>query len=72
MKVYTKENCPQCKDLKIHLDSRKVKYTELPAMEFDNFSYLKKKGVQSLPYVVIETSGEVSQLPDYFKNYGKY
>ena len=50
VKVYTKENCIQCKQTKKYLKLRGIEFTEILASNKD-IDMLKSMGVQAMPAV---------------------
>jgi len=71
IKVYTRENCPQCKVLKMKLKQNNVDYTEI---QDDNKigDIATKSGIKTLP--ISEINGEIKSFKDmieYLKAGGK-
>lgn len=55
MVLYTKENCPRCKVLKMKLDKKNIKYDEVSDIDL-----LISKGIKQAP--ILEVDGEFMDL----------
>ncbi|MDV7714862.1 NrdH-redoxin [Oenococcus oeni] len=55
IKIYTRDDCPQCYMTKKWLDNHQLKYTEINISRDKKYiDYLKAKGAQQTPYVVTD------------------
>ena len=55
MTLYTKENCPRCKVLKMKLDKKNIEYNEV-----QDIDTLIEKGIKQAP--ILEVDGEFMNL----------
>ena len=65
VKIYSKNNCIQCKMVKRFLSERHVAYEEVNIdLQPDTIGWLKEQGYQSVPVVVCGSTTIVGFHPD--------
>jgi glutaredoxin-like protein NrdH len=72
IKVYTKENCPQCKMTKKVLDDLGIKYVEIDVEDNEiALEHLSDMGFQSLPVVEFGNEAFSGFQPNKLEELGK-
>jgi glutaredoxin-like protein NrdH len=68
VKIFSKNNCIQCKMVKRFLSERHIAYEEVNIdLQPDAMAWLKEQGYQSVPVVVSESTTVVGFRPDQLK-----
>lgn len=66
--LYSKPNCPKCMASKRDLDKLKVEYVYVDVSEdFDAYTYLKSRGILSMPFLETDTESWSGYKPERIK-----
>ena len=66
--LYSKPNCPKCMASKRDLDKLEIAYTYIDvSKDFDAYTYLKSRGILSMPFVEADDEEWTGYRPDKIK-----